>query len=114
MTDQITFRNGTTSVRPIVRHRIMQTEMAEAGSMSALGQKQTYAIDGDLISYGPNVTEVYRQCGNYVGQILKGAKTGRPSGRSTDKIRIRHQSQDCQIPWASYSVGADFIRRRGD
>jgi len=28
--DQITFRNGTRSVRPIVRHRIMQTEMADA------------------------------------------------------------------------------------
>jgi hypothetical protein len=41
-------------------------------------------------------------------------ETGRSSGRSTNQIRIRRQSQDCQIPWASYSVGADFIRRRGD
>jgi putative tryptophan/tyrosine transport system substrate-binding protein len=33
-----------------------------------------YAAVGGLISYGNNLTEVYRQSGTYIGRILKGAK----------------------------------------
>jgi putative ABC transport system substrate-binding protein len=37
-------------------------------------EARTYAAAGGLISYGPNIPDVYRQVGVYVGQILKGAK----------------------------------------
>jgi putative tryptophan/tyrosine transport system substrate-binding protein len=33
-----------------------------------------YAEAGGLISYGANLTDAFRQCGTYVGKILKGAK----------------------------------------
>ena len=33
-----------------------------------------YAEAGGLISYGANLTDGFRQCGTYVGKILKGAK----------------------------------------
>ena len=33
-----------------------------------------YAEAGGLISYGANLTDGFRQCGIYVGKILKGAK----------------------------------------
>jgi putative ABC transport system substrate-binding protein len=33
-----------------------------------------YADSGGLVSYGIDPTDVYRQVGSYVGQILKGAK----------------------------------------
>jgi len=33
-----------------------------------------YAVAGGLISYGPSRTDTWRQCGSYVGKILKGAK----------------------------------------
>jgi putative ABC transport system substrate-binding protein len=29
---------------------------------------------GGLIAYGPNVAEIFRRCGEYVGKILHGAK----------------------------------------
>jgi putative ABC transport system substrate-binding protein len=35
------------------------------------------AVDaGGLMSYGPNLEQMYRQCANYVGKILGGAKAG--------------------------------------
>jgi putative tryptophan/tyrosine transport system substrate-binding protein len=33
-----------------------------------------FPVAGGLISYGPSLTAVSRQLGNYVGKILKGAK----------------------------------------
>jgi len=32
--------------------------------------------NGGLIAYGPNVSEMFRRCGEYVGKILHGAKPG--------------------------------------
>jgi putative tryptophan/tyrosine transport system substrate-binding protein len=37
-------------------------------------QLANFALDGGLISYGPSITDVYRQVGVYAGHILKGAK----------------------------------------
>jgi putative tryptophan/tyrosine transport system substrate-binding protein len=37
-------------------------------------QLADFALDGGLISYGPIITDIYRQVGVYAGRILKGAK----------------------------------------
>ena len=47
---------------------------AAENKLPAIYQFREFAVDGGLMSYGPSITDSYRQGGNYVGQILKGAK----------------------------------------
>jgi len=47
---------------------------AAQNKLPAIYQFREYAVDGGLISYGPNITDAYRHAGTYVGQILNGAK----------------------------------------
>ena len=42
--------------------------------MPALYPLRNSAVAGGLISYGADLADAYRQVGNYVGRILKGAK----------------------------------------
>jgi ABC-type uncharacterized transport system substrate-binding protein len=54
------------------RERIVRTAADRA--IPAIYEARTYVVDGGLMSYGPNLVEMYRQLGLYTGQILKGAK----------------------------------------
>jgi putative ABC transport system substrate-binding protein len=45
---------------------------AAQNRLPAIYHFREYAVDGGLISYGPNVEESYRNAGGYVGRILKG------------------------------------------
>jgi ABC-type uncharacterized transport system substrate-binding protein len=47
---------------------------AAQNKLPAIYQFREYAVDGGLISYGPDIKDAYRHAGTYVGQILKGAK----------------------------------------
>ena len=39
----------------------------------AMGFVKQIAVAGGLLSYGPSISWMYRQAGDYVGQILKGS-----------------------------------------
>jgi putative ABC transport system substrate-binding protein len=47
---------------------------AAKNRLPGIYQFRDYALDGGLISYGPSLTETYRQVAVYAGRILKGAQ----------------------------------------
>jgi putative ABC transport system substrate-binding protein len=55
-------------------HRARIVALAERYKMPAIYEARGYALAGGLMSYGPNLPDMYRQVGLYTGQILKGAK----------------------------------------
>ena len=54
------------------RERIVT--LAARHKIPAIYEARGYAVAGGLMSYGPNVPDMYRQVGVYAGQILKGVK----------------------------------------
>jgi putative ABC transport system substrate-binding protein len=47
---------------------------AAQNRLPAIYQFRAYAVEGGLISYGPSITDAYRQVGLYVARVLKGEK----------------------------------------
>jgi putative tryptophan/tyrosine transport system substrate-binding protein len=54
------------------RRRII--EFAAQSKLPTIYQFREYAYEGGLISYGPSITDAYRQVGVYTARILKGEK----------------------------------------
>ena len=50
--------------------------LAAKHRLPAMYQFRQYAVVGGLISYGPSITDSYKQAGVYAGRILRGAKPG--------------------------------------
>jgi len=60
---------------PIILDRRAQiVALASRHKLPTMGFVHQFAAAGALLSYGPSISWMYRQAGDYVGQILKGAK----------------------------------------
>jgi putative ABC transport system substrate-binding protein len=63
-----------TGTDPIILDRREQiVAFAFRHKLPAMGFVRQFATVGALVSYGPSISWMYRQAGDYVGQILKGA-----------------------------------------
>jgi putative ABC transport system substrate-binding protein len=49
-------------------------ELSLQRAISTVFQYREFVTAGGLVSYGPSLTDVYRQAGSYVGRIIKGEK----------------------------------------
>jgi putative ABC transport system substrate-binding protein len=54
--------------------RVQMAQLAARYAVPALHTTRLEAEAGGLMSYGPSLTDAYRQVGAYTGRILKGAK----------------------------------------
>jgi putative ABC transport system substrate-binding protein len=54
------------------RERIASLALRDA--LPSVYARREYAVAGGLMSYGTNLSDIYRQAGVYAGRILKGAQ----------------------------------------
>ena len=71
-----------------------------------------YAVAGGLVSYGPSVTEAYRNSGNFTVAFSR-APSLRICRSATHQIRVRHQPPDCESDRSRRSHQAARPRRQG-
>jgi len=64
-------------VNPLtLQQRPKVVELAARQRLPALYEVRSFVDEGGLVSYGPDLTEMYRRAAAYVDRILKGAKAG--------------------------------------
>jgi putative tryptophan/tyrosine transport system substrate-binding protein len=56
------------------RYRVEIAKRANSIKLPAIYGLREYAEAGGLMAYGPNLSQMYRRCADYVDKILKGAK----------------------------------------
>ena len=57
-------------------HRATITELAARQRLPAMYEIRTFVDEGGLVSYGPDLQEMYRRAADYVDRIFRGAKPG--------------------------------------
>jgi putative ABC transport system substrate-binding protein len=75
-------------------HRELIIALAARHQFPTIYPFRYFVADGGLVSYGINLSEVYRQAASYIDRILRGEKPGR---RYTPK-RIGRPCASCRTP----------------
>lgn len=57
-------------------HRTTLLKRASKARLPVIGTSMLFATEGALMSYGPNLIDVFRRSAGYVDKILKGAEPG--------------------------------------
>jgi len=57
----------------VLDRREQIVSLAHRHELPMVGFVRQFAVAGSLLSYGPSISWMYRQAGEYVGQILRGS-----------------------------------------
>jgi putative ABC transport system substrate-binding protein len=57
-------------------HRVRVVELAAKHRLPSIFDAKVYVDAGGLMSYGPDLKDIYRRLATYVDRILRGAKPG--------------------------------------
>jgi len=69
-------------------HRQRLVELAAENRLAAVWEHRQFVLAGGLLSYGPDIADLYRSAARYVHQILKGAKPGDLAVEQATKLEL--------------------------
>jgi putative ABC transport system substrate-binding protein len=72
----------------IVAMRELILKLAEQRRVLLLAAYRQFAVDGGLMSYGPDTADIFRRSSSYVDRILKGELPGNLPAQSPDKFEL--------------------------
>ena len=97
-----------------VVHRDPIIALAAWHKLPAIYYTSVFVPAGGLMSYGPNITDQFRDAADYVDRILRGENPGDLPVQAPTEVRTRDQSQNCKGPRPHRATDPPRPRRRGD
>jgi putative ABC transport system substrate-binding protein len=72
----------------VITHRQLIIKLAAQHRLPAIYPLHIFAVDGGLISYGPDLVDTLRRAAGYVDRILKGEKPADLPVQAPDKFEL--------------------------
>jgi putative ABC transport system substrate-binding protein len=72
----------------IVRHRGLIATLAQRHRVPTIHQLREFAAEGGLMSYGPDMYDIFRRSASYVDRVLKGEKPADLPAQAPTKFEL--------------------------